>query len=788
LREQVRNGVEARLSTEGRLHSDQVSRWMDQQRATARFFNQGGQVADNFAAWQADGFKDRARVERILARLDEYQAAYGHDRISLYDLNGKYRLSRLPDPIMAEHRPEAIAAIHEGKPILVDFHLHGDPAQPMLGMMFPLISGHGSQAGTVGAMFIAFPARQSLMPMIGATPVSSATGETVLARQRGERIELMLSSRPDAPPPLSLYRQVQDPRNPAARVARGQHGILHDCVDYRGAAVLAYGARIPGTPWILITKMDQAEADASFQDIALYSALATGLILLISSLSFWFWWRGQITVQRAQLHGKELERRVLQRRYDFLSRYAGDVILLADADGKILEINERVERQYGYLPDELKDRPVTILRPPDLLDEAWLRRDAILKAGSLIYQTEHQRKDGSRLPVEVSGHAIDIQGQTYFHLMYRDITERVAADEKLRTQALLLDQIQDHVTITDLRGVITYVNEAECRSVGRQRHELLGLHIDIFGNAPEADASQDEIARATLESGHWRGRIRNFRPDSTPILIDLRTSLIRDDVGKPLCMVGVGTDITDQNRAEQALAEREARYRAVIETSADGFWMTDLEARLLEVNQAYCQRSGYSRDELLAMRIYDLDAREKPEDTAAHMAQLIGAGGSVFETMHRAKDGTIWQVEVTTSYSPMHGGRVFVFLRDILRRNRSEALLKTRLQLSALSLKSSLDDVMQAALDAAEQFTESRIGFFHFVDPDQETLTLQAWSNNTIKNMCQADAKGLHYAISQAGVWVDAVVERRLEVIVALEHGVAHGLGQREPALQVRHG
>ncbi len=200
---------------------------------------------------------------------------------------------------------------------------------------------------------------------------------------------------------------------------------------------------------------------------------------------------------------------------------------------------------------------------------------------------------------------------------------------------------------------------------------------------------------------------------------------------------------------------RAAMYRAAIETSTDGFHLLDGEGRILEVNNAYLQRSGYTREELLGMRVDDLDARESPDETAAHIRRVRSEGSDIFETLHRTRDGRLWQVEITVSYWDIEGGRFFCFLRDIAGRKRSEALLRTRVELSALAESGTIDDLLQHALDAAELHTGSNIGFFHFVDRDQERLTLQTWSTNTLKSMCTAAGRGKHYPISEAGVWVE---------------------------------
>jgi signal transduction histidine kinase len=116
---------------------------------------------------------------------------------------------------------------------------------------------------------------------------------------------------------------------------------------------------------------------------------------------------------------------------------------------------------------------------------------------------------------------------------------------------------------------------------------------------------------------------------------------------------------------------------------------------------------------------------------------------------------------------------------EIAERRRSEALLRARLNMAQLGRAGSLDELLQAALDAAEEVTGSQIGFFHFVDADQERLTLQAWSSNTLKRMCTAEGKGQHYSVSEAGVWTDCV-RTRVAVIHNDYASLAHKKGMPE--------
>jgi len=84
-----------------------------------------------------------------------------------------------------------------------------------------------------------------------------------------------------------------------------------------------------------------------------------------------------------------------------------------------------------------------------------------------------------------------------------------------------------------------------------------------------------------------------------------------------------------------------------------------------------------------------------------------------------------------------------------------------QLRLIEYAADHTVKELLQRFLDEAEYLTQSKIGFYHFVDDDQERLVLQTWSTNTLKNMCTAEGEGLHYAVSEAGVWVDCVRERK---------------------------
>lgn len=114
-------------------------------------------------------------------------------------------------------------------------------------------------------------------------------------------------------------------------------------------------------------------------------------------------------------------------------------------------------------------------------------------------------------------------------------------------------------------------------------------------------------------------------------------------------------------------------YHSLIQASMDGFWVLDMRGRLLDVNEVYCQMMGYSREELLAMTVSDVEAMETPEDIARHIQQVKTQGHDRFETRHRRKDGQLLDIEVSSHFVPDRRNPKFLgFLRNITEHKRLE--------------------------------------------------------------------------------------------------------------------
>jgi len=244
------------------------------------------------------------------------------------------------------------------------------------------------------------------------------------------------------------------------------------------------------------------------------------------------------------------------------------------------------------------------------------------------------------------------------------------SEERFR---LIFENSGDAIIFCWPDGRIESANPAACRLTGYSEEELRELGRN--GIIDPADPRQRSGLEELLRTGCFYGELRFIHKSRRVYTAEISSTYFVDSKGKTRTVIQL-RDITGRQQAERALRESHAALSSILETTRDGFWHLELDGRLKDANPAYCGMSGFTRHELLKMSIHDLDATENAEQIAAHIRRVMDTGADLFETVHRRKDGTLWNVEVSVTYRKDTGREYFVFLRDITERKRAEQELE----------------------------------------------------------------------------------------------------------------
>jgi len=360
---------------------------------------------------------------------------------------------------------------------------------------------------------------------------------------------------------------------------------------------------------------------------------------------------------------------------------------------------------------------------------------------------------------------VPIIGAGYVNVYGFDITERKQAEEAVREREnilrLLFDTMSEGVALNEIvyddHGVMV---DYRILQVNRSFYALADyLAGYVEGNV----ATQLYGMSSEMITAFWEQHRRKTDVQYTEMVSPLTNKyfLIATSPFVQNRFVTSFFDITDRKQAEAALQGSEERYREIIRTALDGFWLVDFQGQLLQVNDAYCQMSGYTEAELHSLRIADLEAAESSAETAEHIQTIMAQGWDRFESRHRRKDGRVFDVEISTRYTALDGGRLIAFLRDITDRKQAEEELKMNesrleslLRISQLR-ETALQPILDAALEEGIRMTRSQIGYIYYYDEQLRQFTLSSWSKEVMRE-CAISPQQLSYQVDHTGLWGEA--------------------------------
>ncbi|MBI3161299.1 MAG: PAS domain S-box protein [Chloroflexi bacterium] len=382
-------------------------------------------------------------------------------------------------------------------------------------------------------------------------------------------------------------------------------------------------------------------------------------------------------------NGGERDLRESERRYQRLFNTMLDGYYRSTHDGRFIEVNPAMVRMFGYAS---REEMLGVDIKKELYFAPEERGSHILDTGQEEIETYRmRRKDGSEIWVEDHGSYVhDEQGNIIYHEgILRDITERRRAEERYHLQSAALDAAANAIAITDLNGIIQWVNPAFTALTGYSFGEVIGKNPrDVVRSGLHSREFYENLWQ-TIRSGHvWRGEVINRRKDGSLYTEEQTITPVKNEEGNVTHFISIRHDITERRRVEDALRESEQNYRLLAESSQDIITLVNPNFEVEYINSFGAHQLRAMPQELIGRRLDDIFSTEIARRQKGNLQKVFDSGESVqVESLFAFFGTNVW---LDTSLVPIKDesnrvNAVLVMSRDITERKQAEETIRQRL-------------------------------------------------------------------------------------------------------------
>lgn len=368
--------------------------------------------------------------------------------------------------------------------------------------------------------------------------------------------------------------------------------------------------------------------------------------------------------------------------------HSADAILSLDPDGRVLTWNAAARKMFGFTSEEIRGKSAFQLVPLGYgaQVQATLKK---IKQGEPVshFETVRMKKDGSLFDVSITvsplyGKDGRVNGASW---IARDISEAVRSRALIQKLSSVVEQTDDSVMITNLRGEIEYVNPAFEHYSGYSKAEAIGKFPSLVRSDVHSQPFYEELWTTILSGAVYRGVLVNRRKSGELYYSEKTITPLRNEKGDIEHFVSTDKDITNERRAERERTEALKRFEDMFAFSKDGMAYASLDGALVDVNESLCRFTGYSREDLVGRRnLSDLSFDSSRDWDTDSVCRVIATGVPVeLERELRAKDGRGLPVLLTVFpvRDPDLGiTAVGILVKDIGERKRMEKDLSTALE------------------------------------------------------------------------------------------------------------
>ncbi|GAB4380192.1 PAS domain S-box protein [Methanothermobacter thermautotrophicus] len=385
-----------------------------------------------------------------------------------------------------------------------------------------------------------------------------------------------------------------------------------------------------------------------------------------------------------------------EEKYRTIVESARDAIITVDGNGSIVSWNSAAEKIFGYRAAEMMGRHIDTIITEENLEKHDFNRIIDREISIMVTDVEGVRKDGTRVPVEISVFSWNYMDEKFITAVIRDVTERKMAENALieseRKFRAVFDGVEDIITIVEIRenglpGKYIEVNRAAVEKLGYSRDEFLSMTPADMGVSREQSY---DIIKKLLRSGRVTFNRTYISRDGRRIPVEVNSTLL--ELGKMKVAVSVARDITQRLENERKLRESEEKYRSLFNLSPEYILLLDPEdGRILDMNSTLAGTLGIPSEELRGRSIYELEFLSDDVKTEFRSKiEVIERDGTLepYEMVLTDPSGREYTVRIYNKLIHAEGREcLLIVLNDISDLKRTQSMLEKSLAEKELLLK-----------------------------------------------------------------------------------------------------
>jgi PAS domain S-box-containing protein len=582
------------LSAISDLKVKQITQWRRERINDGQFFSNNTPIIRQFYDYLSEQ-KNLLLRDDLLNGMKSLINSYDYRTILFVDRNLDVKLFYPDqDTIIGDFLTPLLPDIlKKGEVVLTDLHSTGKVSFIHIDLIVPLKGPEQGRNDAFGLLVMRIDPQKVLWPLIQSWPGMSKSAETLIFHREGDEIVYLNRLRFLENTELVTRKPVTERTLPAVMALEGIQ-VTYDAVDYRGVPVVAVMKKVPDSPWFMVAKVDREEVFKTLNSRVILILVLAVLFILTSGFFLGFlWWDQRVRFYRSKYEA-ETDRLALISHFDYILKYANDIILLIDRDFMIVEANDRALEAYQYNRNELIGKKIRELRSDAAIGNFENDVKEIDRKGFSTFETIHKRKDGTTFPIEISARKIEIEGANYYNSISRDISDRKENEETLKDSEEKFRKIFEEspfgIVMTAKDFGILRVNSSFCTMLGYSEEELVGLTFRNFTH-PE-HISGDELSMMKLiarEIPIYHTEKRYIRRDGSIIWGSTTVGIIRNNNGEIHFFLAMIEDITTRKMVETELEESFSLLRATLESTADGILVVDNMGKIVQFNQKFTE-------------------------------------------------------------------------------------------------------------------------------------------------------------------------------------------------------